>query len=144
MDITIRLYWFCRYGRFHSFIHSFRHPGYFYSASSSPLLLRGTPDSTDTVLEFHAEAPQAIASEGLAQGPYMVARAGFEPTTLRTKGNESTNELPCPWLMINSSFLWNVYSTMRWIQTLAGRKNSKIQFSFALLYFTCVHMRACK
>ena len=26
--------------------------------------------------EFHAEAPQAAASEGLAQGPYMAARAG--------------------------------------------------------------------
>src|SRR6218665_1366812 len=37
----------------HSFIHSF---GHFYSAPSSPLLLRGAPDySTDTVSEFHAE-----------------------------------------------------------------------------------------
>src|SRR6218665_1383709 len=37
-----------------SFIHSF---GHFYSAPSSPLLLRGAPDySTDTVSEFHAEA----------------------------------------------------------------------------------------
>ena len=26
----------------------------------------------------------------------MAARAGFEPTTLRTKGDESTNEPPCP------------------------------------------------
>ena len=35
-------------------IHSF---GHFYSAPSSPLLLRGAPDySTDTVSEFHAEA----------------------------------------------------------------------------------------
>ena len=24
--------------------------------------------------EFHAEAPQAIVSEGLAQGPYMAAK----------------------------------------------------------------------
>ena len=33
------------------------HSGHFHSASSSPLLLRGTPDySTDTVSEFHAEA----------------------------------------------------------------------------------------
>ena len=30
-------------------------------------------------------------SEGLAQGPYMAARAGFEPTTLRSKGVVSTN-----------------------------------------------------
>ena len=34
----------------------------------------------DTVLEFYAKAPQKIASEGLAQGLYMEARAGFEPT----------------------------------------------------------------
>ena len=35
----------------------------------------------------HAEAPQATASEGLAHGPYVAARAGFEPATHRTKGN---------------------------------------------------------
>ena len=37
--------------------NSFIHSGYFYSAPSSPLLLRGAPDySTGTVSEFHAEA----------------------------------------------------------------------------------------
>ena len=37
----------------------------------------------DTVPEFHAEAPQAIiASEGLAQRPYVMARAGFKPALL--------------------------------------------------------------
>ena len=46
--------------------------------------------------EFHAEAPQATVSEGLAQGSYVAARAGFESTTLQTKGVESTNEPPCP------------------------------------------------
>jgi len=30
----------------------------------------------DTVPEFHAEAPQAIVSQGLAQGPYVAARTG--------------------------------------------------------------------
>jgi len=30
---------------------------------------------------------QLTASEGLALGPYVVARAAFEPTTLWTKGN---------------------------------------------------------
>ena len=51
--------------------------------------------STDTVSEFHAEEPQATASEGLAQGPYVEARTGFEPATLWTKGDESTNEPQC-------------------------------------------------
>jgi len=30
---------------------------------------------------LHAEALQAIASEGLAQGPYVAVRAGFAPTS---------------------------------------------------------------
>jgi len=47
------------------------HSGYLYSTSSSPLLLRGAPDTAYTVSEFHAKAPQATASEGLAQGPYI-------------------------------------------------------------------------
>src|SRR6218665_2370937 len=51
-------------------------------------------DSTGTMSEFHAEAPKSTASEGLAQGPYVTARAGFEPRTLRTKFVESTNEPP--------------------------------------------------
>ena len=42
-------------------IHSFIHSDHFYSAPSSPLLLRGAPDySTDTVLEFHAEAHRQL------------------------------------------------------------------------------------
>ena len=49
----------------------------------------------NTVSEFHAEAPQATASEGLAQGPDVAAIEGFEPMTLRTKGVKSTNEPPC-------------------------------------------------
>ena len=75
------------------FIYLFICSGYFYSASSSPLLLtlRG-------VWEFHAKAPQATLGEGLAQGrpTYVVARAGFEPMTLRTKGDEYTTEPPRP------------------------------------------------
>jgi len=46
----------------------------------------------DTVSEFHAEAPQATANVGLAQVPYVAARVGFKPVTIRTKGVESTNE----------------------------------------------------
>ena len=46
--------------------------------------------------EFHVEAPQATANEGLAKDPNVAARAGFEPTTLRMKGAESTNEPPSP------------------------------------------------
>src|SRR6218665_3903684 len=46
-----------------SFIHSF---GHFYSAPSSPQLLRGAPDySTDTVSEFHAEAHRQLQVKDL-------------------------------------------------------------------------------
>jgi len=43
------------------------------------------------VSEFRAKASQATASEGLAQGPTVAAKARFEPMTLWTKGAESTN-----------------------------------------------------
>jgi len=66
----------------------FIYSGYFYSTSSSLLLLIGAPD-TPRIL-FHAEAPQATASEGLAQSPYVAAM------TLRMIGVESTNEPPRP------------------------------------------------
>src|SRR6218665_3618308 len=44
------------------FIHSF---GHFYSAPSSPPPLRGAPDSTDTVSEFHAEAHRQLRAKDL-------------------------------------------------------------------------------
>src|SRR6218665_246662 len=55
------------------------------------------------VSEFEAEVPQATASEGLAQGPYVAAKTGLKPTTFQTKGVESTNEPPCPTIIIISS-----------------------------------------
>jgi len=48
------------------------------------------------VAKIQTEAPQATASEGLAQGPYMAARAGFEHLILRTTGVKSTNAPPRP------------------------------------------------
>src|SRR6218665_3552702 len=52
------------------FIHSFIHSGHFYSAPSSPLLLRGAPDySTDTVSEFHAEAHRQLQVKDLPKVP---------------------------------------------------------------------------
>src|SRR6218665_2546382 len=43
---------------------------------------RRSHHSTDTVSEFHIEAPQATASEGLAQGPNVAATAVVKPMTL--------------------------------------------------------------
>jgi len=56
------------------------------------------------VSEFDAEAPQATASEGLAQGPYVAAKTGLKPTTFQTKGVESTNEPPCPTIISLQDF----------------------------------------
>ena len=84
------------YSPIHSFIlYLFIHSRYLYSASSRSITTqRRSRHSTDTMSEFHAKAPQPTASaiEGLAQGPYVAARAGFEPTTLRSTAIDSTNE----------------------------------------------------
>src|SRR6218665_549625 len=40
---------------------------------------------------FHADALQATASKGLAQTPYVAARARFATAILRSKGIDSTN-----------------------------------------------------
>ena len=55
--------------------------------------------------EFHAQAPQATASEGLAKGPPVAGRAGFEPMTLRTKGDGSADEPPRPTLSLYIHYL---------------------------------------
>jgi len=67
---------------------NFDSPNY-YRYYSVILVLRGAPNTADTVPEFHVEAPQATVSELLA--PYIAARAGVEPMTLRTKGVNSNN-----------------------------------------------------
>src|SRR6218665_3865146 len=89
-------------------IHSFIHPGHFYSAPSSPLLLRGASDySTDTVLEFHAER---LVRKRLVQGPYVTARAGVEPTTLRLKVIDSTKAPTRPTNIFQPSFMFELYA----------------------------------
>ena len=65
---------------------SFIHSGHFYSTSSSPLLLRGAS----------RRSAQATAGKGLAQDPYVAARAGIEPTILRLKVIVSTKAPPRP------------------------------------------------
>src|SRR6218665_3107671 len=48
---------------------------------------RSQPQQLTLCRSLHAKALQSTVSEGLAQGPYVyvAARAGFEPTTLRSK-----------------------------------------------------------
>ena len=93
---------------------SFIHSSHFYSASSSPQPLRGTPDySTDIVSEFHAGEPQTTVGKGLAKGPYVADRAGVEPTTLRLRVIDLTNAPPRPticWIWTD----WLVRSIADW------------------------------
>src|SRR6218665_1841217 len=68
------------------FIHSFTHSGYFYSPSSSQLIayllalptLHGYSRLSVIVSEFQAEAPQDSASEEVAHGEYVAARAEIQ------------------------------------------------------------------
>ena len=91
------------------FIHSFRL--FLERLFKSTTTQRRSRHRTDSLSEFHTEAPQATASEGLAHGLYVAARAGFEPAALRTKGAESTNEPPRPQCLCLcfSSFLMFFY-----------------------------------
>ena len=111
------------YQRSNSFIHSIIYSGHFYSASSSPLLLRGAPDySTDTISEFHAEAHRQLQVKDLSkdQGPYVTARAGGEPTTLRLKVIASTNAPPRPTNTSNTNiYTYKVYIMVyKWLRNI--------------------------
>jgi len=44
----------------------------------------------------HAKALQAAMTKGLAKGPYVAARVGFEPATFQTQGTKPKTEPPRP------------------------------------------------
>jgi len=50
----------------------------------SRILAAGQPQGATSII-------QAITGEGLAQGLYVAARGGVEPTTFRTKGTDNLN-----------------------------------------------------
>ena len=71
-----------------SFIHSFIHSGYFYSTSSSPLLLRGAPDySTDTVSESTRQSTTGNCKWRTCRSTWWLAR----DSNLRPFGRKATN-----------------------------------------------------
>src|SRR6218665_2436481 len=70
---------------------------HFYSASHIMSLSEVIPTTAiETASGFTRRTLQATVIEGLAQGPYVAARTGFELTTLRWKDVDSTNAQPCP------------------------------------------------
>ena len=93
--------WFIEWLIFHVFIYCIA----LYLSISIVLLTawafqrRSRPQQLTLCWSLHVEMLQSTGSEGLAQGLYMAARAGFEPVTLRSKGIVSTNAPPCPTFM---------------------------------------------
>src|SRR6218665_655645 len=91
---------------------SFIHSGHFYSAPSSPSSTtqrRSRLQHGYYFIGVSRRSAQATVGKGLVQGPYMAARAGVEPTTLRLKAIDSTKAPPCPTIHI-SGFI-RVYFT---------------------------------
>ena len=62
---------------------------------------RSRPQQLTLCRSLHAEMLQATVSEGLAKSSYVAARAGFEPSTLQSKGIDSTNAPPRPTCIIS-------------------------------------------
>ena len=63
---------------FMTFIHSFRL--FLLCLFKSTATQKRSQRNTDTVSEFHALLLQVTASEGFAQGPYVVARIRDDPS----------------------------------------------------------------
>src|SRR6218665_2351279 len=86
---------FLWYIPFYSFgiflLHSFIHSGHFYSALQV-LYYSETLPTTARILyrSFTPKRTGNCIGKGLAQGPYVTARPGVEPTTLRLKVTDSS------------------------------------------------------
>src|SRR6218665_1331354 len=87
----------------HEYMHTYTHTNYtyriimimiidhFYSATSSTTTQRRSRLHHGYYIGVSRRSAQATVGKGLAQGPYVTARAGVEPTTLRLKVIASTN-----------------------------------------------------
>jgi len=65
-----------------------------YNASDSMNLSEALPTKAIDTVRVYTPKHNRPVREGLAQGPYIAARAGFKQTTLRSKGINSTNAPP--------------------------------------------------
>ena len=96
-------------------IHSFIH-----SAPSTSLLLRGAPAySTDTVLEFHAEAHRQLQVEDLPKVPtWRLEResnpqpSGWKSSTQpRCHHVPQIQQIPCDWKTNCSNHIWQIFKS---------------------------------
>src|SRR6218665_125813 len=80
---------------------SFIHSGHFYSVPfKSSTTQRRSRLQHGCCIGVSRRSAQATAGKGLVQGPYMAARAGVEPTTLRLKVIVSTKAPPRPTILL--------------------------------------------
>jgi len=71
---------------------------YVHTISIAPLQVHYYSEAllTTARILYRSFTPKATVSKGLAQGPYVAARAGVEPTTLWLRVIELTNALTRP------------------------------------------------
>ena len=81
------------YSFIHSFIHSFR--AFLQRPFKSSTTQRRSRLQHGYCIGVSRRSAQETVGKGLAQGPYMAARAGVEPTTLRLKAIDSTKAPTC-------------------------------------------------
>src|ERR1700733_1851312 len=92
---------------------------FIYSISIAPLQAslysEALPTTARTLCwSFHAEAHRVTVSDGLAQGPYVAPRAGFEPTTLRPQANtyplyHNASQIACMGARVCERVRWHRY-----------------------------------
>src|SRR6218665_3474319 len=94
----------------HLLIQLFSHFGHFYSAPSSPLLLRGAPDyRTDTVSEFHAEAHRQLQVKDLPKVPTWRLERESNPRPSGRKSSSQPRRHHVPQLIVYSVALAYMY-----------------------------------
>src|SRR6218665_3925691 len=110
----------------HSFIYSF-----ILAISIAPLQVLYYSEALPTTARilYRSFTPKSTdncrTGIGLAQDPYMAARAGVEPTTRRLKAIDSTKAPPCPTLcMIAWCTMSIVQDTINYIGCQSSKESS--------------------
>ena|SRR6218665_1675277 len=84
---------------------------YFYNATYSTTTQRRSRQQHGYCIGVSRRSAQETVSEGLAQGPYMAARVGVVPATLRSKVIDSTKAPPCLTRITNADLILTFYIT---------------------------------
>src|SRR6218665_3644972 len=79
------------------FIHLFIHSGYLSSSSSSPLLLRGAPDTAQKLCRsFRPKRHRHLRVKDLPKVPIGQLHRYSNPRLFAQNREESSNKSPCP------------------------------------------------